>query len=189
MRVALKHIKPQPETGWVITPTMVASTVAVIRLNKDGRPIERRNNVKCPYTVGEHVYIKEKFHIGIYSPGLSTYVRFTDGMTIECTVPNNANVMLPGKHSSLHLPAWAARTVIEIKDIRAQRVQDISEDDAKAEGVEKCEGLRIYPDTKEYEEVCDYRMGFTFLWDSIHGEGAWERNDWVWIYLFRRVER
>jgi len=73
---------------------------------------------------------------------------------------------------------WAARTIVEITDIRAQQIQSISEDDAIAEGVQ---GDETYDQSTP-------RMCFEALWDSIHGEGAWERNEFVWVFSFKAIE-
>lgn len=78
---------------------------------------------------------------------------------------------------SIHMPRWSSRILLEITDIRVERVQDISEDDAIAEG----SGV---PLDKRYV-VQEY---FKPLWQSIYGEDAWNRNDWVWVIDFKPVE-
>jgi len=84
---------------------------------------------------------------------------------------------------------WMSRARAEIIEVRVERVQEISEEDAKAEGVDKCEGFRIYPQPKEFETVNDYRMGFTLLWDSLNAKRGygWEVNPFVWVLSFRRL--
>ena len=81
---------------------------------------------------------------------------------------------------SLCMPRWASRLTLEVTDVRVQRLQDISEEDARAEGVE--------PDRDYWPDPARaHRVAFHWLWDSIHGEGAWESNPWVWALTFRRV--
>lgn len=78
-------------------------------------------------------------------------------------------------------------TVIEITEIRAERVQDITEADAVAEG---CTAPKL-PDEIEPmpgDFVAGPITGFAILWNSIYGPNAWFCNDWVWAITFKRVE-
>lgn len=78
-----------------------------------------------------------------------------------------------------HMPRWASRIVLEITDIRVERVQDISKTNVIAEGILKREDCPI--------EDCyaGWHEPFAILWDSIYGEGAWEKNEWVWAISFK----
>ena len=89
--------------------------------------------------------------------------------------PNNAN---PIKwRTSIHMPRWASRITLEIKAIRVERLNDISEEDAIAEG---CQCARV-PDSLTSREV------YAKLWDSINGNGSWNANPWVWVVEFKRI--
>ena len=68
-----------------------------------------------------------------------------------------------------------------ITDMRVELVQDISEEDAIAEG--------IVPRKIAGKDWIDARFGFQVLWNTIHGPGAWERNDWVWVPEFEPPRR
>lgn len=79
------------------------------------------------------------------------------------------------------MPRWASRTTLVVTDVRVQRVQEISEDDAEAEGVEKF-GIATWRDYQSdgvSHVVLNCRNSFRTLWNSIHGEDAWDRDDWV----------
>lgn len=87
---------------------------------------------------------------------------------------------------SIHMPRWASRLELEITDVRVQRLQDISEADAKAEGA------RAAPETPRQAPLMatdddSYRRGFLELWESIHGGGSWAANPWCWCLTFRRI--
>jgi hypothetical protein len=93
---------------------------------------------------------------------------------------------------SIHMPRWASRILLEIVSVRVERLQDISEKDCWAEGIEAVDGL--LDDMKIYEAA--RRMNRTFedaaptyaaLWESINGAGSWDANPWVWVVEFRRV--
>ena len=86
----------------------------------------------------------------------------------------------------IHMPRWASRISLEITGVRVERLQDISEDDALAEG---CSSTAIvHEDGEDYtghyasEEYQD-------LWESINGPGSWEANPWVWVIEFKRLEQ
>ncbi len=78
------------------------------------------------------------------------------------------------------MPRWASRITLEITNIRVERLQDISEDDAKAEGIELITGEPMYAD----EPVQRYsaKAQFRGLWDKINGKKhPWAENPWVWV--------
>jgi len=76
---------------------------------------------------------------------------------------------------SIHMPRWASRLNLEITSVRVERLNDISEADAKAEGCEPADCCHAY------------YHGFSKLWESINGAGSWEQNPWVWVIEFKRV--
>lgn len=88
---------------------------------------------------------------------------------------------------SIHMPRWASRVTLEITGVRVERLWDISEDDAKAEGC-TFEALRLKPGTREVEDM-GHTAVFQFgtLWKSIYGEESWQANPWVWSLNFKLV--
>ncbi len=83
---------------------------------------------------------------------------------------------------SIHMPRWASRITLEITAVRVERLNDISHDDAKAEGCCYGRGGGV-PDFAV--TPADH---FPTLWASIYGEESWRANPWVWVIEFRRVE-
>jgi len=86
---------------------------------------------------------------------------------------------------SIHMPRWASRINLEITGVRVERLQNISEEDAKAEGA-PCE-------FKTHERVMlgansSYLNGFNRIWRSINGQESWDANPWVWVLEFRRLQ-
>lgn len=77
---------------------------------------------------------------------------------------------------------WASRITSEITDVRVQRIQGISEDDARAEGVLSMSD----PSSKVNWGHGFAKACFVKTWNSIY-PGSWERNEWVWVYTFRRL--
>lgn len=92
---------------------------------------------------------------------------------------------------SIHMPRWASRLTLIVSDVRIERLQDITEADAIAEGVERMRSGRGYYDpTHEHGAVhagiwFDTAVeAFAELWNSINGPGAWEANPWVTVTSF-----
>ena len=79
-----------------------------------------------------------------------------------------------------HMPRMDSRIALEIKDIRVERLQCISEDDAEA-------GVYTGADGDLGPLDISARILFKRLWESIHGKGSWEASPWVWVISFKRV--
>jgi hypothetical protein len=85
---------------------------------------------------------------------------------------------------SIHMPREAARICLEVKSVRVERLQDISEEDAKAEGVQPEEELKT--------SYCSpHREAFHRLWDSLNAKRGygWDSNPWVWVIGFERKKK
>lgn len=90
---------------------------------------------------------------------------------------------------SIHMPKAAARIWLEVTDIRVERLQDISKEDAKAEGVEPvADGYKNYmPKLSSTSQFCwpTAYHSFQSLWESINGAESWDRNPWLWVVKFK----
>ncbi|HHY0851343.1 TPA: hypothetical protein ACVXQU_002630 [Raoultella ornithinolytica] len=92
---------------------------------------------------------------------------------------------------SIHMPRWASRILLEITDVRVERLNSISEEDATAEGVPHAGGLLPdYPGTflTPNGDFATAKVAFQRLWESIYGEDSWKANQWVWVIEFKRIE-
>jgi len=88
----------------------------------------------------------------------------------------------PGWKSPVSMPRWASRITLEITDVRVQRLQDISEEDAKAEGFEF--GQNADGTFGGWGGADSYRAAFSLgAWVSKY----WNANPWVWAYTFKRI--
>ena len=144
-------------------------------------------DTRCPYGVpGDRLWVKETFYVDhgdfFYGGPLPKErpIWADDMLYFRADSPRGSCCDLipecqcaevgPTKwRSSIHMPRWASRITLEVVGVLVQRVQDISEEDARAEGFAS-------------------RAEFAAYWDTIHGPGAWERNDWVWVFEYRRFE-
>ncbi|HBQ2304715.1 TPA: morphogenetic protein [Klebsiella pneumoniae] len=89
---------------------------------------------------------------------------------------------------SIHMPRWASRILLEITDVRVERLNAISQEDAQAEGMELTGWRPTYSDPDSGGEVMTPYDNFAELWSSIYGDESWNANGWVWVIEFKRVE-
>ena len=91
------------------------------------------------------------------------------------------NPFTPGRlRPPIHMPRWASRLTLLVTDVRVQRLQEISEDDARAEGVGST--LTRFPDGGSIGHPASWH--FEQLWGQIHGPDAWDANPWVAAVTF-----
>ncbi|GHC19212.1 hypothetical protein [Aidingimonas halophila] len=106
---------------------------------------------------------------------------------VDYRADNPGVATVPGSYGrswkpSIHMPRWASRITLEVTDVRVERLQDISDADAAAEGIgfHGCMGI---PGDKSW-----LRMHFQQLWEDINGPGSWGANPIVWAYSFQRID-
>ena len=132
----------------------------------------------CPYgAVGDRLWIKEAWAW----PGEELFMHKgcpADAETVEKWKQDKNAPPVKWK-PSLYMPRWACRTVVELTEVRVERVWEISERDAIAEGVQPCGHTSFHVD----EHTCSFRL----LWETIHGKGSWALNPWVWALTFKKV--
>ncbi|QTP60896.1 morphogenetic protein [Billgrantia antri] len=91
---------------------------------------------------------------------------------------------------SIHMPRWASRITLEIVSVSVERLKEISEADAEAEGVERHGDSWVdYLHRTDCHFAVNARTSFATLWDSINGRGSRDANPWVWVVEFKRVEQ
>ncbi len=153
------------------------------------------NGIRCPFgTVGDRLYVKEGVIVHVSLPDLVGY--YMDG----CRVTEHWEKRL----TAMFMPKYAARLWLEITDVRVQRVQEISEADAIAEGVEETPyseqdiaDIQISdaaPHIKQLAAILGPGRvtatgNFMMLWDSINAKKhPWSSNPWVFALTFRKLE-
>jgi hypothetical protein len=156
-------------------------------------------NFKCPYgQPGDRLWVRETF--AIYGDRKMAAIHYRADRLWDV---GRKDV---GYKPSIHMPRWASRVLLEVTDVRVERLLDITEEQARAEGMlswtfEECDGdprLDGQPCTttnwhwEPQENECDgfgcAQYAFHGLWNSINGPGAWEANPWVWVVEFKRVQ-
>jgi hypothetical protein len=176
-------IKPQPhqrESGyWWFAKNCFASNTTLLGEVMEGF---------CPYgQPGDRLWVRETWGYSAKLPASShsssdsiTWVTRPGWRGYKADNPDGNWCWKP----SIHMPRWASRLTLRIRSVRVERVQDISEADAMAEGV-NMEAVFEY----EGQAGETARRRFRALWDSINGRRGfpWESNPFVWIIEFDRI--
>jgi len=158
--------------------------------------------VRCPYgTTGDQLWVREHYTVAEvegYGTGHGFAVFDDEWVQRDGATEPAPRELRPitgqkwGSHAGFHLPRLASRITLEVESVRAERVQDISEADAKAEGIAE--------PMPAHGKWCDpalgrgghwsYRLPFSQLWDSINAARghSWETNSWVWVISFRVLD-
>ncbi|HCM3125226.1 ASCH domain-containing protein [Klebsiella aerogenes] len=146
----------------------------------------------CPFgDVGDRIWVRETWaEAGASAPDLKLYrANYPEHVpSIYENVPPAEEIRWT---PSIHMPRWASRITLEITDVRIERLNAISEEDATAEGVPPAGSLLPdYPGTflTPKGDFATAKVAFQHLWESIFGDESWKANPWVWVIEFKRVE-
>jgi hypothetical protein len=167
----------------------------------------------CPYGVpGDRIWVREAFRVHSRATDVATLVYKASERNSWTEQTHRVPVAVCNKPAtpekwtpSLHMPRWASRILLEITNVRVERLNAISEEDAQREGVhtevwDQTVVARNYAtrdeffqfwseDMPHYVEMNQlYRSSFRSLWESIYGAENWLANPWVWVNEFKRVE-
>ena len=146
-----------------------------------------------PYQIGDILWVRESF---FNCSSFKEYPLFSEIKGNFCYKTND----FIGGHKwkpSIYMPKKAARIFLEVTNVRVERLKDISEEDAIAEGIDKkgdlyfnyveSEGYfkKSFPKEYFYKEIP--KVSFISLWAKINGIDSWIANPWVWVYEFKQV--
>lgn len=109
-----------------------------------------------------------------------------DGFSADSGMADSDDI--PKWKPSIHMPRWASRITLEITGVRVERLQDISEADAIAEGIESRDDLYRFRNYALDGSWCISAIdSYRSLWGSINGPGSWDANPFVWVVEFAKV--
>jgi hypothetical protein len=160
---------------------------------------------KCPYgKSGDRLWVRETWSVefdgGHSFKSDDEYERY-ESYSIHFKAGGNSTVIERDYHDklltrlfdtqrgdwrpSIHMYRWASRIDLEITGIRVERLQDISEEDAQAEGIVYCDNGSFDGGGPAMGPTASH--AYMRLWNSINGQRSWEANPWVWVIEFKRV--
>lgn len=164
---------------------------------------------KCPYVIGGYLWVRETWQAVHFDTDPET--GYADNWYGAEKIPKDPDENFKRQYPvvykadgdweddpyergfkwrpSRYMPRWASRITLEILNVRVERVQDITEEGARAEGIidggclncgnnEPCGCDNPQPDSRD---------SFIYLWDSINKKHGWDTNPWVWVIEFKRI--
>ena len=154
---------------------------------------EPDNAERCPYGQpgGDRLYVRETWAAPHAYDHLPPRLIPQDARIHYAATEDRGGLLW---RPSIHMPRWASRILLEITEVRVERLQEISEADAKAEGADcltwsGIEGTAADLIDWPLKEVAHpHRNGFAVLWESINGPESWNANPFVWVVTFRRID-
>lgn len=190
-------LKPQPDhgelQGWLLDTNEILFGHSTLT-----RHCQR---IKLPIREGDRLWVRENFQAHSWAADCVTIryfaeirtkgftdqieqIKYPDGdrNAFKYIAPKGPDTWRP----SIHMPRWASRLTLAVTDVRVERLQDISKEDALAEGVHP----DLCPDEprKVFAENMPAHL-FGMLWESINGVGSWDQNPWVIAYTFTVEKR
>jgi hypothetical protein len=168
----------------------------VLARGKDERHDHGCISIPCPYGErGTKLWVREAFALSVRDPELHEHdvsdrsqwdgaVYRADGETGDWESydgdGNRSRIAAPWR-SPLFMPRWASRITLEVTSVRVERLQDITEDDALAEGIQQTHAVNA----GDGMAVQNYAM----LWDRLnHKRARWASNPWLWCLTFKVVK-
>lgn len=152
----------------------------------------------CPHGApGDQLWVRETFCVGYeHEPGQFTAIPFSGCEAHRRAFYRATDDDAPDEPKrpwkpSICMPRWASRITLELSDIRVERLQSISCEDAKAEGVH-FDGTwwrgGKHPETGYEQCWATPRRAYQAAWETINGKGSWDANPFIWALTFTRID-
>lgn len=186
-----RAMRRQPKRLGIYTTGDGSRQVDWCLVDKYGDPTD--SEIRCPYgRPGDRLWVKETWAY--------------DGPSLDAARAAVEDAMGPGSvgiyyradmvhedsglrwRPSIFMPRWASRLLLDVTEVRVERLQAISEEDARAEGAAFHDGLGIGHSGWRHDEKeihADARSSFARLWREINGPESWDENPWVWVVGFK----
>jgi hypothetical protein len=183
------HFDGSDQHGWM-----------VLARGFDERHDHGRVSIPCPYGVpGDRLWVREAWRTGValdsynatqiaelcveagWKKPWTPIIYPADGCTDNADTLRDFGGAWGRLRAARFMPRWASRIDLRVTDVRIERLQEITEADARAEGVELFDGSLAAP--------LHHVVAFAGLWDAINGSRApWASNPWIWRIAFERVK-
>lgn len=170
-------VKPQPE--WV---KLDASGDTSLTVAKVGRSVGMASRLCRFGQPGDRLWGRETWDYHVHA---LDELNEKDGPFVYRADPFSHQDRISSRwRSPIHMPRWASRITLDVVAVRVERLQEISEEGAMAEGVELGGPIGHLPTYLSGP----YAYSYAQRWESIHGPGSWDANPWLWVIEFKRIE-
>jgi hypothetical protein len=184
---------------------------------KYGWTDEHGYRVKCNWRIGDYLYVRETWGVGTRPDPFQGWIDGIEYRADEAYLDEHDDLPLnpvaefdygsytkTGWQPSLFMPKIISRIWLKVTNVRVERLLDISDDDAIAEGIDCCDRptggddyvdyYRDYMQPPKGDDGWPWIEGYPnksyfSLWDSINGAGSHQLNPWVWVIEFERCEK
>ncbi len=182
-------VKSAPTThnfhGWIVSSTCAKDEGKACWAIGNSPLLKDPIRLNCPFgKIGDRLWVRETWQCGLCTESTFAYRATHKPSDLE----EGRSEIIKWAPSS-QMPRWASRILLEITGVRVERLQDINEEDAVAEGVAPLHGgywKHYQPDWTQHQ--LSARGSFVTLWNSINGVDAWYKNPWVWVIEFRQIQ-
>jgi hypothetical protein len=158
-------------------PNKQGNWITKFKLSSNPDRFEITDVIKCPYEVGDVLWVRETCcPLQIVDVFDNEQILYRTDLKAETFIKEIGGNWKP----SIFMPKHACRIFLKVKLIRAERLQDISEEDAIAEGL------------IQHEKKTDWltaKFGFQIIWEKINGKESWKQNPFVWVIEFEQIEK
>lgn len=213
--VTRRAVKPQPPEGhkwcgWIVDSTCTKE-IGAASWGESSGPLQRNSvYARCPYgKPGARLWVRETWHCDHFEVQKGPYLQPADMHDLEQSREDGELVYAadglapyeqeqPTWKPSIHMPRWASRILLEITDVRVERLQD-GEGETAFESRYISEGInRIHQGDGDYAfhpfksepgvgNWTDPFDAWRELWVGINGAESWNANPWVWVVEFKQV--
>jgi hypothetical protein len=155
------------------------------RIGRTGLPARQ-----CHYGVpGDRLWVREAWRTSRARDGTPPSALPPDLKMIEYLADGTDHFSLGKYRPAMYMPRWASRLTLEVTEVRLEKLRSISAADARAEGFEPGKMMKGSVNGEPAEiAVTDPVYWFAMLWTTIHGEGSYADDPWVWAVSFRLLE-
>lgn len=146
--------------------------------------------LSVPYTPGQRLWVREAHHLTddgheervVYAAdkdAVREHLVTVERMQRQLRLSDEWAKPHRTLRSPIHMPRWASRLTFTVSEVKVERLQDISEEDARAEGLIQHNGGWVTGLPWEGQALDTARRAFSWLWEDTHGPDAWAQNPWV----------